>query len=125
MVQLTEPHRMILALCAEDHVGLWFVIPHIEDFYRGDDRALIRTKTLVVLRDLLDAGLVHAGNPALDGGAFLSWNLSPVETVARISREWDELGRDPSIGDIVWFTVTAAGERLAAELGSDTGSPQR
>lgn len=125
MVQLLEPHRMILALCAEDHVGLWFVIAHVEDFYRGDDRALIRAKTLGVLRELLDAGLVHAGNPALDGNAFLSWNLSPEETVARISREWNELGHDPSIGDIVWFTATAAGERLAVEVGPDTKPPQR
>ncbi|MFA6317359.1 MAG: hypothetical protein WC943_08065 [Elusimicrobiota bacterium] len=117
MKNLPEPHRLILKLCTEEHVGLWFIIPHVEDYYRGDNEAVIRTKTLAVLGDLMRTGFIKAGKPTQDGISFVAWELSPKEAIARIEKEWRSLGHAPSLGDIVWFTATPAGTRL---LGSDS-----
>lgn len=111
MAPLPEPHRLILTLCTEDHVGLWFIIPHIKDFYRGDDAKSIRARTLEVLQNLLDSGLIQAGHPTPDNAGFVAWDISPDATIARITREWGALAHEPSIGDIVWFTATPAGKK--------------
>lgn len=60
---------------------------------------------LDILYGLLSSGLVQAGLPTLDGG-FEPWPFDPEEALARIESEWQELGRDPDIGEIVWFAVT-------------------
>jgi hypothetical protein len=31
--------------------------------------------------------------------------MPPQEVIARIEAEWTGLGRDPNIGQIVWFTA--------------------
>lgn len=114
MTELREPHRLILTLCSEDQTGLWFVIPHIRDFYRGDSPATIREKTLEVVHDLLKGGLIQAGHPTPDGKGFVPWQLAPAAAIARIKMEWEELGHEPSLGDVVWFAATPAGNRLLA-----------
>jgi hypothetical protein len=116
MAELQEPHRLILTLCSADQPGLWFVIPHIKDFYRGDDTNAIRTKTLEVVKNLLKAELISAGQPAQDGRSFVPWTGVVDTAVERIRKEWDALGHEPSIGDIVWFAATPAGNRLLAQL---------
>ena len=113
MAQLQDPHRLILQLCSEEHVGLWFIVPHIEDYYRGDKPDALRQRTLEVLKTLLESGEIEAGHPAPNGKNFVGWSTPPRESIARIEREWTALGRAPSIGDIVWFRATHAGmERL-------------
>jgi hypothetical protein len=116
MSELLEPHRLILQLCMEEQVGLWFVIPHIDDFYRGDDRASIKSRTSMVLEALMKDGLIRAGAPTKDGRGFVPWELSTDGAITRIEKEWSALGREPSIGDIVWFAATPAGERLIDRL---------
>ena len=46
-----------------------------------------------------------AGIPKPDGQGFDRWDLSVQETMDRITHELDELGREPEIGEIVWFTA--------------------
>ena len=58
-----------------------------------------------LVADLLESGQVLAGFPAADGRGFQSWELSPMQTIERINSEWDKLGREPNIGDVVWFTA--------------------
>ncbi len=115
MPVLKEPHRHILQLCSEEQLGLWFAIAPIEDFYRGDDPASIKSKTLRVLRDLMKDGLIQAGVPTPDGAGFVPWDMPADAAIARIQKEWDALGHEPSIGDIVWFAATPAGDRLLRE----------
>jgi hypothetical protein len=45
----------------------------------------------------------------------VSWNLSAEQAIERIRREWDQLGGEPTIGDIVWFVSTTEGGRVLAE----------
>jgi hypothetical protein len=63
-----------------------------------------------------DAGIIHKAlveGRVLAGEfvdkQFVQWNVSPAETLARIDRAWSELGREPDLGDIVWFVAPPEG----------------
>src|SRR5688572_24763410 len=101
----------------------------------------VKEKAIEIIHDLLQGGLIEAGFPELPEHVqtqlqelqqqnprpmraidellknnLPSWkplSYSVSDTIAYIQREWDGLGRDPNIGDIIWFRATAAGERLA------------
>jgi hypothetical protein len=62
--------------------------------------------TLALLHYLLATGIVEAGLPNSQGG-FEAWTLTPDETIKKIASEWSRLGRDPDVGEIVWFTTPA------------------
>lgn len=118
-LDIARLERELLEECAEDHLGLWSVIwPLREEFgIEGEDER--RGITLRMLTDLLGAGLIHAGIP--DGRTrFNAWNLSATESLKRIEREWNELDREPDIGDIVWFDITENGKAHLARSNGET-----
>ena len=116
-MEYTGVQRRTLVMCAEDHVGLWLLIREIKDSAKKRiDPATVQRRTLNVLRPLLEEGLVQAGHPAPDGRRFVPWPLPAAEVIGRTKREWDALGREPNIGDIVWFTTTEKGDRAVREL---------
>ena len=85
-----------------DHVGLWNPVIHIRGLGLADDATIMRT-TLDMLLPLLSTGQIQAGQFAVDSDEFRIWEMQPRDVVARIEREWKALGRDPGLGDIVWF----------------------
>ena len=103
----TRARDFLLREAREDHVGLWKVLWIVED-YAGPAPDEFKETVLGVLSDLLEEGLLVAGFPSgrLD---FTPWEMPPAEAVARIRREWDELGRDPTIAEIAWFDITDKG----------------
>jgi hypothetical protein len=94
--------------CCEDHLGLWRVVMTVEDDLRAGD---VREAVLQILGELLEEGWIEAGDL---GRAFVPWRLPPPAILVRIAREWDALGHDPGLGDIVWLRATAKGEREMA-----------
>ena len=94
----------ILAECRVDHVGLWAIIRAVRDLLGPNAEADVRPATLQLLRDLLHADLIQAGLPNRNGPGFAAWQTSTDETIMAIDRDWRGLGRDPDIGEIVWFT---------------------
>lgn len=104
----------------------------------------VREKAIEIIHDLLESGLIEPGFPRLPDHAeqelrslqqkkpiptdaiFELLNNNPPKweprvfsagaTINYIQREWDSLGQDPNIGDIIWFRATPAGERLAQTL---------
>ena len=72
----------------------------------------------------MNDGLISAGHVRVveqeNRAVFDHWNLTPSETVARISKEWDKLGRLPTIGDIVYFTITDKGMEYLRTIANDT-----
>ncbi|MBI5623803.1 MAG: hypothetical protein HY924_08500 [Elusimicrobia bacterium] len=91
--------------CAEDHVGLWSIVRSLRiTFGENLARQLVRDATMEIVTNLLQSRTIKPGFPASNGRDFEPWNLSPDEAIARIQSEWDELGREPTIGEIVWFT---------------------
>lgn len=100
-----EP-RLIAELIAEakaDEVGLWLIIAKLRDEGGINDPTLLRAATLQFVRMFLDSGHVVAGYYRPDGNGILIWDISTSDVVSRISKEWDSLGHEPNIGDIVIF----------------------
>src|SRR4051812_22943418 len=96
----TDLLERILTECEEDYVGLWSIYRQVKAAHIAD----AKTFTLALIDFLLSAGIVEAGVPDAQGG-FHAWQLSPEDALQRITREWSSLGREPDIGDIVWFTT--------------------
>jgi hypothetical protein len=91
------------------------VVWHLRRTHPGVPVEDERSVVFRVVKNLLESGLVVAGWPTPDSCGFIPWSLTTNETLARIEAEWDALGRDPTIGGIVWFTTSEAGDRLFAD----------
>ncbi len=123
MIDLNRLKGDVLQEGKEDHVGLWSIIWRIryalndgEYPSREGDRAdplEVRRFTLRLVQDLLESGLVQAGFPTPDGSGFEPWSLGPSAVIDRINSEWNALGREPNIGEVVWFSTTQKGEKEA------------
>jgi hypothetical protein len=102
--------RELLEEAAEDYVGLWAALWPLREELGIEDEAVRRKIALRVLSDLLEADLIRAGVPK-GRVRFDAWDLPAEKVLERIEREWDELGREPDIGEVVWFDITERGER--------------
>jgi hypothetical protein len=115
-----------LAECREDYVGLWKLIWRIGNETRETDPDTIRSLAIALLTNLLNKGLIKAGMPNATG-EFEEWRASPDEIIRRIEARWDRLGKEPDIGDVVWFTTTEKGDvesqsRIKQTVGSSSNA---
>src|SRR5438552_3355910 len=111
MINLDELERSLLAEAEEDHLGLWSLIWEVryalnDGQYpeRDEDKSNpvdVRDLTLRLVEKLLDSGRIVAGKPTPDGQGFIPWSEDKKQAMARIAKEWDALGREPNIGEIV------------------------
>jgi hypothetical protein len=102
-----DPESLVSSLMAEledDYVGLWLLVKQVRRAFPEDDPHEIRSKTLSLIWFLLQTGSVEAGFPSTDRPGFVPWTMKPYGIVSRIAAEWKNLGRDPTIGEVVWFT---------------------
>lgn len=93
----------LLEECRVDHVGLWELMSAAHSDLGLTAPEEIRAATMRLARSLLVDRGVQAGFPTRDGRGFVAWELSPEEVLRRIDEAWTALGREPTIGDIVWF----------------------
>lgn len=96
----TDLLERILTECEEDYVGLWSIYRQVQSAGIVDPQSF----TLALIEFLLSTNIVEAGAPDNQGN-FHPWNLGPQDALQRIIGEWSTLGREPDIGDIVWFTT--------------------
>lgn len=90
--------------CDVDHVGLWEIVDAVRCDLGSTNAPETRALTLRLVRSLLSEPGMQVGHPAPDGRHFVSWDLSPDDAVSRIEKEWSALGREPTIGEVAWFT---------------------
>ncbi len=101
----------ILIECHEDYVGLWSILKSIRfNSQQKLNASESRRETMKLIEELLKEGLIEPGMFA-NNGNFEIWQLSTTDIIAKIEAEWDALGRDPTIADIVWFITTEKGDR--------------
>ncbi|MEK7528606.1 MAG: hypothetical protein AAB592_02485 [Patescibacteria group bacterium] len=115
LLQMSEREKSIVEKCTKQPLDLWGVID-INNTYKSKYAVKIQEKTFQILRDLLEFGLIQAGFPTSDGRKFNPWKTSSEDTISRIISELDALGREPTIGEIVWFTTTLKGDKETAKL---------
>ena len=138
---MSEPQDLLSARirlllnCSDDDVGLWEVIHYARHVSPDDTEAARRELTLSIVRPLLAEGLIHAGFPALGyydpsdheemrrkwealdpTERFVVSPLPVSELLEQIERDWVALGRTPNLGDVIWFTATPLGHRVANAL---------
>lgn len=95
--------RELLLECFEDYVGLWRFPWDVREVLGLTDSDEVKSVALEILRELILSGKIIAGD--LIEGEFCSWETSPEETFARIEATWNELGREPAMLKIAWFTT--------------------
>jgi len=103
---LEQLKEHLLAQCHDDEVGLWFIIKGVRRDLHVEDPDEVRRLTLKLVRDLLARGDVVAGyyppvGSGIPAGRIVPWTGTIDEILARINKEWDELGREPNIAEIV------------------------
>ena len=107
---MAPDHKEISALVTgyveegkSDYVGLWQICSKVKKEFHPEDPVQLKNIVLQTVREMLASGLV-AVDLASSGSGCTPWKEQMADAVIRrISTEWDSLGRDPSVGDIVWF----------------------
>ncbi|NGX36292.1 MAG: hypothetical protein K1000chlam1_01133 [Candidatus Anoxychlamydiales bacterium] len=107
----------ILAYCIEDWTSLYFVPSFVEQFYRTKDFELIKTTSLSIIKNLLDEGLVIAGD-LLEDNTFVRWNMPANVLIEKIRNDWENLGRELYMYELVWFEITEKGRKEFEYLNS-------
>ncbi len=105
MSDIQDFKKLVEVLCTEDHVGLWLIVNHVRERFPDSSAQEIRQITLGVLDELLEKGIIQAGFPTPDGRSFEPWTTPAADTISRIEDAWEALHRDPTIGEVVWFTT--------------------
>jgi hypothetical protein len=100
----------LLSDIENDHLGLWEVshllnVTGVATVPARRELGMNLVRALVSHHGLIPGFLT-------EGGGFAQWPINPIDAVARIEREWRELGRDPNISEICWFTSPHAEPRL-------------
>jgi len=91
-----------------DEVGLWFIICGVRDDLGVKQPALVQAITLQVVNQILTSGAVVAGYYKPHGAGMDVLNMEPEMVVSRIEEEWNQLGREPNIGESVVFVGKSA-----------------
>ena len=87
---------------ALDYIGLWELVSAVTKEAEEKDDENIRRLTFTLLRKMLARGF-RAGGFTQTRKWELWSGQNPDHVIRRIEAEWDALGREPNIGDIVWF----------------------
>jgi hypothetical protein len=98
--------RVLAESAQTDLIGLWVVSRFVLDAAPELTMAEAMTATLASIRTCLMAGTVVAGEFVVrdeDTLDFVAWPSAVDDTMVRIERAWRALGREPNLGDIVWF----------------------
>ncbi len=86
----------------DDYLGLWIVISTVKDVLPHASEEEIKDATLLTVRILLEDSRVMCGE-AIEGGGFELWHVGSNSALDRIDAAWRTLGREPTIGEVVWF----------------------
>jgi hypothetical protein len=112
-MQLDELRLDLLRRASDDVVGLWEVWRVVKRLHPSPVEVQ-RREALCALKDLLDGGLIKAGQYSPPKG-WVWWDIPPQEIVTKIDRDWRALGGEPTLGDVASFKSTSLGEKYVEE----------
>jgi hypothetical protein len=105
---LTQILHDTIVECGDDYVGLWVIVKLIRDKKTLSDSTVF-SYSMEIVEHILEHPEIVAGQ--YEGDEFREWDMPKDKIIERIEREWAALGRDPTLGEIVWF-VGAWARRL-------------
>ncbi len=88
---------------SDDFLGLWEIPSLIQVLYADTPPTERKALTIQIVDDLLKAGLIRAGELDDTGRRFVPSDLSREQVIKLIRDSWTNLGRDPNIGEVIWF----------------------
>jgi hypothetical protein len=101
-----EEVRDILAKEVQtDCVGLWAVLWAVKERLPSLTPAEARATVLAVVREALEREIVVPGE--FSEMHFVPWEASLKEAMERLESAWLALGREPNLGEVVWFVARA------------------
>ncbi len=115
MSELDDVERDFLIEGLDDWIGLWRFARSVRDERPDGTSDEVRERSMPMVRELVVGGYMRPGRLTEDRPGFSEWEEDAEAAVERIEREWRELGRDPNIPDVCWFSNTELGDRVARE----------
>jgi hypothetical protein len=109
-INFEKTKTAILAYCIEDWTSLFFIPSFIEQFYRYEDPELIKITSLAIIKKILEEKLVIAGD-LTQNNKFIPWDKSINDVLKKIKHDWDNLGRELCMYELVWFEITEKGKK--------------
>lgn len=100
--EIKDAANAILEECEEDYVGLWGVPWYLREVKRISAIDVRFNKSIAVVEEILLAKDVVVGQ--FNNNEFEIWDSTPLKVIERIQNEWKALSREPTIGEICWFT---------------------
>ena len=105
----------ILVNGLSDYVGFWEPVRLLRRREPRLNESELKKVILMTIRSLVDDDLMEFGEVNVDG-TFSTWALTSHEAISVIRDQWDSLGRDPNVGEIVWMHNTLSGDTAARAL---------
>ena len=109
MDQLVED---LLAESMVDYLGLWEIVRGVQRYAPEASRHDQRAMASSVVEALISEHGLLAGDLRNDG--FHRWSETGKNAMARIEREWSLLDREPTLGDVAWFSRPDASQEIAS-----------
>ena len=107
----------ILAWSIEDTISLFFVYSFVEQNYHDENLELIKITSFAIIKNLLEKEFVKAGDLLADN-TFIPWKMAINEIIDKIKQDWENLGRELEMYELVWFEITIKGRREFEYLNS-------
>jgi hypothetical protein len=82
-------------------VGLWVLLWEVKQRLPSLGPVEARAAVLAIVREAIEQETVVPGE--FVEMRFTPWRASAKEALARIESAWLALGREPNIGEVVWF----------------------
>jgi hypothetical protein len=101
----------LLAEASEDNLGLWELAALAQSALDEGTTSDALATVLDILAPLLLGGLMEAGQYSGPGSRFERWDLTPQAALGQVEAFWISLGREPRLGDNVYFVATPLGRR--------------
>lgn len=122
MSNLTSVQKDILAHCADDYTDLAEVVSIITRAgleFRHLSTNELQDMVLGIIKDLLEAKLIQAGDVDFKSNQLQPWPGTTREIMGRIRQEWNAHMREgclwPDPWETVIFSSTVEGDRALAE----------
>jgi hypothetical protein len=89
-------------LAKDNDMGVSWLVEDLEELLGDLTSDEMCTTTIEALLPLLEGKKLFAVD-LLEGGKVRYWSGSTEQITSQIRKEWLELGRNPKLGEIVWF----------------------
>jgi hypothetical protein len=102
---IKEIGKMLVDEVQTDCVGLWAVLWEVKQRLPSLTPAEARAAVLSIVREAIEGDVIMPVE--FVNMRVVPWDASPKEAMDRIENAWLALGREPTIGEIVWFVTRA------------------